>query len=489
MMFLKTVLTGGVVSSLFGIARSSYNFYLRPLIQKSLYSFRGFTTGSFSCHSKIDQLMMKITARYQLFKKAPRFESSGKTTRKISFNPYWAFVMAAGGAVASLFYRKKAFAAEEPTKTKPWYQVVRDAISKQAYCHSSPQSFYEIRSNLEDKISAERETLSKKHSETFINQIFEDEEMNMPAVAIVAAYLRQRKTVNNLFVCKSHEAFQKKLEEINHLEGNARLALIMPASPEQYEGDDKKDGEYGADSFHKFAICIEKTGPVMKIAILDPLVSKKEMISPLMVHAPLKIINYAPLDGLNYALWEIFHSSLDMNNTSVYYSSVKRQRAGTGCETFALNDGVAFLNDPHFFEKAQVKKITLQEEDLQLKLNKIVTLPPAFMVGTQSLKQLNDYYKNAGQQDPKAMEELKGKVEKHSIEINGILQNHYIEQKSVKHHLLALAALELLSTEELRQIIREPLLTASRLPLTEGQMPEMISDLHYYNPVTVIEQE
>jgi len=38
----------------------------------------------------------------------------------MSFNPYWAFVMAAGGAVASFFYRKNAFAAGEATITKPW---------------------------------------------------------------------------------------------------------------------------------------------------------------------------------------------------------------------------------------------------------------------------------------------------------------------------------------------------------------------------------
>jgi hypothetical protein len=479
------------MSSLFGIARSGYNFYLKPLMQKSLCSFRLFSTSSFSYQNEIDQLMMKITSQYQLFKKTPHFDISGKTACKRPFNPYLTFGMAAWGAVASFFNRKVAFAAEEATKTKPWYQVIRNAISKQAYCHSSPQS-YDIdllRSNLEDKISAERETLSKKHSEAFVSQIFEDDELNMPGVAIVAAYLRQRKTVNNLFVCKSHEAFQQKLEEVSRLEGNVRLALIMPESPEQFEEDDKKDGEYGADSFHKFAICIEKTGPVMKIALLDSIVSKKEVISPLMVHAPLKFINYVPLDGLNYALWEIFHSSLDMNNTFVYYSSVKRQRAGSGCETFALYDGLAFLNDPHFFEKAQARKTVLKEEDLQLKLNKIVTLPPAFMVGTQSLKQLNAYYKNAEHQDPKAMEELKRKVEKHLIEVNGTLQNHYNEQKSIKHHLLTLTALELLSTTELQQILREPLLTVPRLPRTEGQIPKTLSDLHYYNPVTVIEEE
>ncbi|HEY5235442.1 MAG TPA: hypothetical protein VIJ14_04625 [Rhabdochlamydiaceae bacterium] len=433
--------------------------------------------------------MTKLTSQYQLFQKAPRFESGGNTTRKMSFNPYWAFGMA-GGAVASLMFRKDTFAAEEVTKTNPWYQVVRDAISKQAYRHSSPDNSHkDLRWDVEKKIIAECKTLSEKHSEPFISQIFEDDEMNMPGVAIVAAYLRQKKAVNNLFVCKSHEAFQQKLEEVSRLEGNVRLALIMADSPEQEEEHDKKDGEYGSDFSHKLAICIEKTGTQMKIAILDPMISKKTMVSPVLVHAPLKTMKYVQLDGLGYALWEIFHSSLDIANTSIYYSSVKRQRNYSGCETFALYDGVAFLNDPHFFEKVQVRKTVLKEDDLQLKLNKIETLPPAFMVGTQSLKQLNEYYeKNETQQDPKAMEELKRKVGKNLIEVDGTLQNHYNEQKSIKHHLLTLAALELLSTTELQQIIRDPLLTVSRLPLTEGQAPKTLSDLHYYNPIVVTEQ-
>jgi formate dehydrogenase maturation protein FdhE len=111
------------------------------------------------------------------------------------------------------------------------------------------------------------------------------------------------------------------------------------------------------------------------------------------------------------------------------------------------------------------------------------------MVGTQSLQQLNDYYENGSQQDPKAMEELKKKAGKHLINVDGTLQNHYMHQKSIKYHLIVLAALELFSTAQLQQIMRKPLLTVSRLPLTDGQAPKTLSDLHYHNPVIVTKQD
>jgi hypothetical protein len=296
--------------------------------------------------------------------------------------------------------------------------------------------------------------------------------------------------LNNLFVCKSQEAFQKKLEEISRLEGDTRLALILTDWPEVDEEHDKEDGEYGADTTHKLAVCIEKSGPRIKIAILDPMADEDDVISPFQVLASPKDLKYIHLDGVGYPLWYIFHSSLDMTNTSIYYSPIKRQRTYTGCETFALTDGIAFLRDPHFFEKVQAKTVIIQEEGLQLKLHRIESLPPAFMAGTQSLKLLNKYYeKNLERQDPKAMEELRRKVNKHLVEVDGTLQNHYTNQKSIKYHLITAASLEITPTMELQQMIRETLLTTPRLLSIKGQPPQTLSDLPHYKPVVVIEQD
>jgi hypothetical protein len=57
--------------------------------------------------------------------------------------------------------------------------------------------------------------LTDRHPETFITQVLEDDLLAMAGIAILAAYLRTKKRLNNLFVCKSLEAFQKKLDEIS----------------------------------------------------------------------------------------------------------------------------------------------------------------------------------------------------------------------------------------------------------------------------------
>jgi hypothetical protein len=478
---------------------NNYNPYF---LQKSLHSLRPLnrplSTGSSSIQ-KMDKLKSKITTQYQPFraflqsiKQAPRFENNGQTAGKMPFDRYFAFGIA-GCAAASLFwYKKDTFAAEETIKPKPWHQIVRDAIMEQISYYYSPQRSKErpIRSEVEQKIVADCQKLSEKHPKTFIDQIFDYDELNMAGVAIIASYLRQKKGLNNLFVCKSQEAFQKKLDEISRLKGDTRVALVMSDWPEVDEDDDKKDGEYGAVTVHKIAICIEKTGPQIKIAILDPMADKEYVISPFQVLAPPKDLKYIILDGIGYPLWYIFHSSLNMKNTSIYYSPIKRQRTFNGCETFALTDGVAFLRDPQFFEKVQTKTVLIQEKGLQLKLHRIESLPPAFMAGTQSLKLLDDYYeKNLKSQDPKEMEELKRKVKKNLVEVNGKLQNHYNDKKSIKYHLITIAALEAISTNELQQSVRETLLTIPRLPSSKGQPPLTLSDLHYYNPIVITEQD
>jgi hypothetical protein len=92
-------------------------------------------------------------------------------------------------------------------------------------------------------------------------------------------------------------------------------------------------------------------------------------------------------------------------------------------------------------------------------------------------------------QDPKEMEDLKRKIEKHLVEVDGKLQNHYINQKSIKYHLITAASLEITPTMKLQQIIQQTLLTTPRFPLVEGQPPQTLSDLHYYNPIVITEQD
>jgi hypothetical protein len=379
------------------------------------------------------------------------------------------------------------------TDPKPWHRLVREGISKEAYRYASPQTFSQVsefRWNVEKKLEEDAEKLSDRHPEAFVKQILDDDELTMQGLAILAAYVRRTKGLDNIFVCKSLEAFQKKLDEIGRLEGNIRLSMVLTDWPEVDDEHDKKDGEYGADIIHKLAVCVEKTGAQVKIAILDPLAADEDDISPFKVLSSAKDLQYVEIDGVAYLLWYIYHSSLDMKNTSVYYSTIRRQHTYTGCETFAFNDAIAFQRNPRFFDHLRAKRLRISEGEAELKLYKIESLPPAFMRGAQSLRLLKEYVEEREKsQDPEILQNiatLKRKVETHLVEVDGKLQNHSNNQKSIKFHLIAANSLGMISTEELQKIIKETLLTTPRLPLGSG--PQTLSDLHLCRPKITIEE-
>jgi hypothetical protein len=379
------------------------------------------------------------------------------------------------------------------TDPKPWHRLVREKISKEAYRYISPQTYSQIdefRWNVEKKLVDDSEKLSDRHPEAFVKQILDDDELTMQGLAILAAYIRRTKGLDNIFVCKSLEAFQKKLDEIGRLEGNIRLSMVLTDWPEVQDEHDKKDGEYGADITHKLAVCIEKTGSQVKIVILDPMSAHEDDISPVKVLSTAKDLKYVDIEGVDYLLWYIYHSSLDMKNTSVYFSTIRRQRTYTGCETFAFNDAIAFQRNPRFFDHIRTKKLRITEGEAELKLYKIESLPPAFMRGAQSLRLLKEYVEEREKsQDPETLQNiatLKRKVETHLVEVDGKLQNHSNNQKSIKFHLIAANSLGMISTEELQKIIKETLLTTPRLALANG--PQTLSDLHLCKPKISIEE-
>ena len=400
---------------------------------------------------------------------------------------------------------------------KPWYQAIRDGISKEEYQYSSPQiaaDIYDLRSDLEEKVYKAQSKFFERYSEASVPRMIEESLLTMEGVALLAAYLREKKGVDNLFVCKSLEAFQAKLNEVSLLEGNTRLALVLPMLPEGEDSFDLRDGEYRADLAHKIAVGIEKTDTQIKIVILDTLrVLHIDEFSPARTLAAAKDLKYVSLIGIVSPLWYIYHSTLDRKETSVYYSKIERLNANYGCETFALSDGVSFLKDPHFFDNIQATKLRINQGRAELILQQITRLPPNFMKGSQSLNLLKEYYEeNINLQ---GIEALKSKVDKHLIEVSQDpislgkrfikyyemaenphdiavlkgtveqdetkMQNHLMNQKSIKYHLIVADALEKIPEEELQSLIRKTLLTVPRLPLTEDQEPQTLSDLHFFD--------
>lgn len=374
---------------------------------------------------------------------------------------------------------------ENDLSLQPWQELVRHGIQKQAYHYTSPQTYSSVddfRENVEKKVAADAEKSLDRHPKVLVHQIFQKDQLAMSGIAILATYLRVKKGIDNLFVCKSLEAFQKKLDEISCLKKDIRLALVMTDWPEIKEEQAQEDEEYRSALAHKLVVCLEKKGPQIKIGILDPMGIDDDDISPARILASASDLKFALMSGIDAILWYIYHSSLNMEQTSVYYSKVRRQKTLTGCETFALTDGLSFLRDPHFFENLRAQRLLFKEGKAELKLYKIKLLPPDFMCGTQSLKLLKKYT----QKNPTLPSLFHQKIAKHLVEVDGKLQNHSINHKSMKYHLIVAAALEKITTKGLQQIIHETLLTTPRLPL--GNAPQTLSDIHHFKPDVMIEE-
>lgn len=375
------------------------------------------------------------------------------------------------------------------TEDPAWQELIRNQISSRTYRYTSPQREEKLEKRqamIVDKFKTKADEFSQKHPHLPM-RMFQDDTFSMPAVAVLATYLEAKKGVTNLFVCKSHEAFQKKLTDIVRYMGNIRVAMVVTDWAEVSKSDDPKDGDYGTDATHKLAVCVEKKGEKIKIAILDPLGTHKSEISPGKALASAESLRYADLGGLDYLLWAICHSGLNLQETTLYYSKVERQNTLFACETFALRDGIAFLKDPNFFDHLETQKLLFKEGKAALTLFKIKSLPPAFMQGAQSVKLLNKY--SNGDHDPEELKALNEKVSKHFIEVSGKNQNHTFNQKSMKYMLLVTAALEVLPPEQLQAIVRRTLLTAPRVPLAEDLTIRTLSDIPSCKTEVIIKKE
>jgi len=328
-----------------------------------------------------------------------------------------------------------------------------------------------LRGSLEARVASTCQALKSRHGEAFVGTIFDEHSyMQMPGVAIIGDYLRRKNGLENLHICASLEALREKLSEISRMEGNIRAALVLPDSSEHLPVDSPY---YWAMYHHKVAICVEKMGPVVKVAFLDSLsciiddFAKSEEPSE-----PQERTSF----GGPAILYAVYSSDLDWKNTQFYYSSIQRQVNGFCCESFALKDAVAFLRDPHFFDKVKAKPVTIKAENQLMELQEITQLPPPFMKGTQKpevLKSYTDDYplietSEGLKPDPlrlQEIEKLQKCIDKHTILISKEKQNHYINHRTHKYFGLILHALETQTTEEIQASIAGHLLLAERKTL------------------------
>ena len=327
-----------------------------------------------------------------------------------------------------------------------------------------------------------------RHPKELINEIFDkynDGFLLMKGVALVARYLRKKKNLENLYVCTSLEALQNQLNEISKLK-EGRFAFVIPDDLEDREEEDK---EYKGDAGHKIAVCVEKTPQGVQIAILDALgwsidPEDNNAPSPKKLRSSAKQAQYKEIREESAILWYIMQSQLySPETTKIHVSTVSRQHAGYGCETFSLRDAISFLKDRDFFKKIVSDTLTAQENKASYSLQPIIFLPPAFMRGAHSRKLLTSYAEEYSRIFPQHIKEVEALQKKLQESVDQ--RNEYISYKSYKYHLMALTALLELETQEIEKMISEAGIVAPCKPLLPGYAPQTLSDRTLTRPIGV----
>jgi hypothetical protein len=285
----------------------------------------------------------------------------------------------------------------------------------------------------------------------------------MPGVALVAAYLAEKKKVEGLFVCESLEGLSKKIQEISQNPADQKAAFVVGA----FSSGLKKQIPFGFEpNFpqHKVAVCVEKKEGKLSIALLDSQpVPENKTIHPENLQGEI---------WKGYDQWDKFNAQEVVMrailkgcreakaDARLLHSQVLVQQ-GLGCETFALKNGISFLRDPHFFSHITCSKTKTVTVDPQYNIEVIKRLPPQYMVGAQSIQILESYKRNGGQFHqplPGKKKTLQNYLDAHLIKgSNGKVQNHYITKKSFKYLKFATLAHEKLKAHEIDAIISKTL--------------------------------
>lgn len=275
----------------------------------------------------------------------------------------------------------------------------------------------------------------------------------MPGIALAIAYLKNKYRLEaEFYSCNTLEGFSKKLEQFLDSD-KRRCVFIVPCN----------DSGLTAPNFpqHKIAVVVEKhhTGRI-KLALLESQPYINKVLSPI---SPENINNYSniwvgnELQG-SFSAPElvsraVLQAKLPLNVAVDLYYSVVYRLTSYGCESFSIQDGLAFLRDPKFFDNINTKETHKKLNDLPL--HEITQLPPAFMIGTQSLKKFNEYHQKNGDLLVKTKEgksiTLSAYAKKYMINN----QNHYITVKSARYNEIVLQMLMKMSLEAINHCLSE----------------------------------
>lgn len=291
----------------------------------------------------------------------------------------------------------------------------------------------------------------------------------MPGVALVAAYLAEKKKIEGLYVCQTLEALSRRIHEISLNPANQRYAFVVGTFQSGLE-DPVSFGFKPNFPQHKVTVCVEKKEGQLTLALLDAQPDSR----------PLQIV---PASLLVDQIWSGYDQCGKFNSQELVFRAIligcrnsKRQARLLhsqvlrekiyGCEIFALQDAIAFLRDPDFFNRVACSKEKIKV-DSQYEIELMTMLPAEHMIGTQSCKIIDEFRKQGGQFDQVLLgrkKTLQNYLDSHSVEISegiGIhkKQNHYITKKLFKYLNLVAISMKYLQPAEIQKIISKTLIT------------------------------
>lgn len=268
----------------------------------------------------------------------------------------------------------------------------------------------------------------------------------MPGVSLVAGYLTQKRNLQGFYVCGTLQAFSKKLNAFIKSPKDERAAFIISAvRPSPFTRPDFPQ--------HKIAVAVEKKGKKLKIVLLD---GEGNKINSNNLGCKNIWDGYKVPGNFNYSevvLRAILQAELP-EHAELFYFPFEREVI-YGCETFALGDAAAFLEDTDFFNKIKIEEHG-QKIPNGLILKRIIEVPAAFMVPAQHAADVQKYINEHPHaiQIPGRKKNLAQYQAKHIIQVGKRKQNHFVTKKMFKYQEIVIQILEKLSSSEIEQLMR-----------------------------------
>ena len=219
---------------------------------------------------------------------------------------------------------------------------------------------------------------------------------------------------------------------------------------------------------HKVAVCVEKHGSELNVAIMDP----EPLSNAFDIHPDhLATSTHDPWEGYeregafssNELVLRAIKPAAAVCTTHVYLAKPRREMA-FGCGVFAIYDAQTYLQDQDFFRRISVSADVHPLPGTPIAdWRTIDVFPPEYMIGAQSITTLRAYEQAtpgiAHQQFVTKAKTLKDYATKYHRWLEAHEFNQYIMWKSFLMVHSAVEAVRTMSPEEVQRRIGEHLLS------------------------------